>query len=440
MNKILLIIKREYSTRVKNKTFIIMTLVGPILLAGFFSLVVWLSLGEEKNHNVLVVDETPGSLFHNSMKNRDNISYFYTDTNISDREFEESPYSLMLYLNERAVENEVVMLYYKKAPSLRDRGKIKADLEQVYESIKLIKHELDEATYAQIKTLVNFKVFDIKDSEEEALLTEQAAIGFFFAIAIYMFIFIYGVQVMRGVIEEKSNRIVEVIISSVKPFHLMIGKITGIALVALTQFVLWIALTMILSFVLQSIFFASTYDAHAVLETAQKSSQLTEQVQPISNEVKEANKYMELFMERINWPLMLGMFAFYFLGGYLLYASLFAAVGAAVDNDTDTQQFMMPLTLPLIFGFVVAQMSIENPDGAAAFWSSIIPFTSPVVMMPRVAIGFDGSNVWELYLSMALLIAGFLFTTWIAGKIYRTGILMYGKKVNYKELWKWLRY
>src|ERR1035437_6988260 len=264
------------------------------------------------------------------------------------------------------------------------------------------------------------------------------AIGFGAGILIYLFIFLYGVQVMRGVIEEKTSRIVEVIISSVKPFQLMMGKIVGIAMVGLTQFVLWVTLTTILYGIGQATFLKDFSDI--------KNSALQQNVIPsMPNQVKiqqqninysEAGEMIR-GLQNINFVQILFAFLFYFLGGYLLYSALFAAVGSAVDSESDTQQFMMPITIPLVISFVAAQFIMQNPEGPLAFWLSIIPFTSPVVMMVRLPFGVP---LWEFALSMALLVITFIFMTWLAGKIYRTGILMYGKKVSYKELWKWLRY
>jgi ABC-2 type transport system permease protein len=251
-----------------------------------------------------------------------------------------------------------------------------------------------------------------------------------------MFILLYAVQVMRGVMEEKTTRIVEVLVSSVKPFQLMMGKIVGIAMVGLTQFLLWVILTTVLIAAFQSMIFTDPLAPEII---AQQQMTVEMQQELISPQQSGAAEMLDL-LDRINFPLMIGMFIFYFLGGFLLYSALFAAVGAAVDSESETQQFIMPLTIPLVFGFIIGEFAIMNPDGASVIWFSIIPFTSPVVMMIRLANGFTPDNIWQLYLSITLLIAGFVFTTWIASKIYRIGILMYGNRISYKELWKWLRH
>ncbi len=253
----------------------------------------------------------------------------------------------------------------------------------------------------------------------------------------FIFIFMYGVQVMRGVMEEKQNRIVEVLISSVKPFQLMMGKIVGIALVGFIQFVLWIAITTTLVTAGSALLLKDRFDPEVMASTpmtTEVQGQLAEQAgMPDMEDIK----FLQA-LKKIDWPLTLGMFLFYFIGGYLLYSSLLAAIGSAVDSETDTQQFMFPVTLPMIFAIFTAQAAVYNPGSAMVLWCSLIPFTSPIVMMVRVAMG--NAPVWQLALSMLLLVGTFVATTWLAGRIYRTGILMYGKKVSWKEMGKWLFY
>ena len=240
----------------------------------------------------------------------------------------------------------------------------------------------------------------------------------------------YGVQVMKAVIEEKTNRIVEVLVSSIKPFQLMMGKIIGIMLVGLTQFSIWVLLIAVSLTALSIIAFPDMLDAANQAELMQNN---------VGGEVAMENDFADLVFRQINWSLMIGLFIFYFIGGYLLYGSLMAAIGAAVDSETDTQQFMIPVSMPLFFAYIIAINITGNPNGSTAFWCSEIPFTSPIVMLVRVAIGGEGM-IWQVLLSMSLLIVTFIFTTWIAAKIYRVGILMYGKKPSYKELLKWIRF
>lgn len=434
MNKTFLIIKREYLSRVKKKSFIVMTILGPILIAGFISLAIYLGLSDDTIQNVVVVDQA--KLVTNDFESSNKIKFFYTDKALSDSSFENSAYNLMLVVNEFIVENNKAVLYYKKYPSISVQSYINDELDNSLEKIKLKMHDIDSKVYLDIRTAINIGVFDIKDAEEESRKTELAAVGFFFAIIIYMFILMYAVQVMRGVMEEKTTRIVEVLVSSVKPFQLMMGKIVGIAMVGLTQFLLWVILTTLLIAAFQSMIFTDPL-APEIIAQQQMTTEMQQEL--IGPQQSGAAEVLDL-LGRINFPLMIGMFIFYFLGGFLLYSALFAAVGAAVDSESETQQFVMPLTIPLVFGFIIGEFAIMNPDGAAVMWFSIVPFTSPVVMMIRLANGFTPDTIWQLYLSIALLIAGFVFTTWIASKIYRIGILMYGNKISYKELWKWLRH
>ena len=442
MNKIALIIGREYLSRVKKKSFIILTLLGPLLLAAVMAFVIWIGLSENTEQTILVIDESKGAFYH--MEDGKNFKFMYIDgleIEAAKEGFNDSEYTSILHIPLGVLSNKRPLLYFKEQPSTMMQRAIETRVEKVVEDEKLKLYGINKEDYKRVKT--NFDLALIKFTEsgaEEEVMTEKARVGFVFGIAIYMFIFLYGVQVMRGVIEEKSNRIVEVIISSVKPFQLMMGKIIGIALVSLTQVALWIVLSFTFITVSQQMLFQDKLQ-----EVAAAQMQTTAQLEEVDAFQQQDIDITDLtnpghLINRINWGLMLGLFVFYFLGGYLLYSSLFAAIGAAVDSETDTQQFMLPITLPLLLAYFLSFTIIENPESPAAFWGSIIPFTSPVIMMVRIAIGLEPGQYWQLYLSMGLLIGGFIFTTWLAGKIYRTGILMYGKKVNYKEIWKWIRY
>lgn len=447
MNKTQLIIKREYLTRVRKKSFIIMTFLGPVIIAGLLSLGIYLGMSDTEEYNVLVVDQTPPisidstataqSLFWNKLKPTSQVKFQYTHDAMSNAEFDSSNYSLMLVIRTDIVTYPEAELVFRKLPSMKARSYIKSQVEKVIETEKL--NSIDRHVYDSIRTDLDLVSVDAKEGGT-SFKQEQAMVGFAFAVLIYFFIFLYGVQVMRGVMEEKSSRIVEVIISSVRPFQLMMGKIVGIALVGLTQFLLWVILSTALFTVASSAFIPDMASSVSSTEQVQITNEAAQQVSQDPMKQAMINDVGELIFNRINWPVMLGLFLFYFLGGFLLYASLFAAIGAAVDNETDTQQFMLPITIPLVFGFLVAEFALSNPAGAAVFWFSQIPFTSPVVMMVRVAMGFDSGNLWQLILSMVILVAAFIGAVWLAGKIYRVGILMYGKKVSYKEIWKWLRF
>jgi ABC-2 type transport system permease protein len=304
-------------------------------------------------------------------------------------------------------------------------------------------HGVDPEILRAIKSNIIINTFKIdKSGSEEKSFTEVSMIlGPVAGILIYMFIFIFGAQVMRGVMEEKTNRIVEVIISSVKPFQLMMGKIVGVALVGLTQFMLWVVLTLgIVTVLTATVIDTSELTKSELMYTGQGKMLDQEQLADFSEQMQAQDSQSVQIMEAImsiNYGVMIGAFVFFFLGGYLLYAALFAAIGSAVDNETDSQQFMIPVSMPLVLSLVTLGMILNNPSGPVAFWFSIIPLTSPVAMMVRIPFGVPYE---EVALSAGLLIAGFLGATWLAAKIYRTGILMYGKKVNYAELWKWLKY
>jgi ABC-2 type transport system permease protein len=334
---------------------------------------------------------------------------------------------------------KTVQIFYKEKPKGSSISYMETQIAKVIENKKL--EDLHNLSLDQISGLrPNVQIIPNKltadGQSEEAADGIASLLGFVLAFFIYFFIFLFGVQVMRGVIEEKSSRIVEVIISSVKPFQLMMGKIIGIAFVAITQFLIWVVLSTVIIGGAQQ-FFKEELNQVQTEQVKNLESVNPEAAKTAGNENQQAEFISRLTgqLGMINFPLVLGAFLFYFIGGYLLYGSLFAAIGAAVDNETDTQQFMLPVTIPLILAIVMAQVAIENPDGPIAFWASIIPLTSPIIMMIRIPVGVA---YWEVILSMGLLIATFIGTTWMAAKIYRTGILMYGKKVNFKEIGKWL--
>ena len=300
-------------------------------------------------------------------------------------------------------------------------------LRKEIEDIKLARSGIDKEALDKIKTNIDLNVINLTDKgEKEGDVAVATITGYASALLIYFFIFLYGVQTLRGVIEEKTSRIVEIIISSVKPFQLMMGKIIGIGAVGLTQLLIWVFLTLIIE-----------QAALTFYKTDFSKSKQVELVQGAQATTNEDVSIPEIFekLETINFPLLLGTFLFYFITAYLFYGSLFAAVGSAVDNDADAQQFQLPITLPLIFSIMLLGAVLRDPHGNLAFWASIIPFTSPVVMMMRIP--FD-PPVWHILLSMVCMVAGFIFTTWLAGRIYRIGILMHGTKVNYKILAKWM--
>ncbi len=552
MNKIILIIKREYLYRVKKKTFIIMTLLGPVLFAALMILPAWIAQLEDthvktiavidnsqifdktkfseeavndiinkyqNSINKIIANEQLGkrrvinSIIANSKISINNI--FYNDSiinrtkinNILDstktsitqlvdnkktaysidttlthqkltinfiieqsshlrnklpdtdylkfkfinssydkikKNFSKSEYYGLLLIPKNILKSNKVQYYSEKDITLGIKSHISNSIEKEIERQKFQSEGIDENVLKSIKTNINVQSIkwtengEVKENGPEL----KMIVGYVSGFLIYIFIFMFGAQVMRGVIEEKTSRIIEVIISSVKPFQLMMGKIVGVALVGLTQFLLWVILTLMIVMGVKSSVFpekdASQIKAKTELVSSSNSMQTIQTMQTADNDAG-LSEIENIFSSigNINFGVIIGSFIFFFLGGYLLYAALFAAVGSAVDSEADTQQFMLPITIPLILAIIVMMNAIQSPDSSLAFWFSIIPFTSPIIMMVRIPFGVP---YWQLFLSMGLLIITFIATTWFAAKIYRTGILMYGKKISYKELWKWLRY
>jgi ABC-2 type transport system permease protein len=444
MGKISLIIQREYLTRVRKRSFIIMTILGPLLMAGVAIVPVWLASANESVRSIVVLDET--GMMDYQLQSNPTIQFSYSHVSLDEakRNLEKSDNYALVYIPKAQDDNLIVTqrsikLYSTNQVSLNVKIYIENQLEKQLERAMLKANGVDKDLVSSIEKTVKVSIQNVdlnhKDAKDKSNDVEvSTALGAFAGILIYFFIFLFGSQVMRGVIEEKSNRIVELIISSVKPFQLMMGKIIGIALVGLTQFLLWVILTASIYTVFLNTVVKEKFSADKIEMLMKKS--------PDGTAVEDIDQLIEnqMVIERINqinWALIIPCFIFYFLGGYLLYGAMFAAVGGAVDNDADTQQFVLPITIPLIFSFVMAQTVLNDPTGVMARWLSIIPLTSPIVMMVRLPFHVP---VWELVLSMVMLVLGFIFTTWIAGKIYRTGILMYGKRVTWREMARWLRY
>ena len=441
MSKVGLVIKREYITRVRKKSFIIMTILGPLLFAGIFASVFLLNKVDNEKHTIVVVDQS--HLFNGRFKNNDRLTFIYLDENVDSlrAKSKDLGYFGVLFIPAsdkiEALEKGVV-LYSESQPGFDIIEKIKFTIEKDIKNAKMVATGVDDKKLDMIRTDVEIQTRDLQNKETSTGLT--TGIGFGSGLLIYMFIFIYGAMVMRGVMEEKMSRIVEVVISSVRPFQLMLGKIIGVAMVGLTQFLLWVILSIGAVTVVSSVFLGGKTEKEKI-EAMQQMRPGMEQMNqfgaPQQEEIMSPGEKLNDALESIDFVTIITAFIFYFLGGYLLYSALFAAIGSAVDSETETQQFMLPVTIPLILAYVVSATVMTNPNGSVAFWFSMIPFTSPVVMMMRIPFNVP---VWEIALSMFFLIAGFIFTTWLAAKIYRTGILMYGKKVSYGEIWKWIRY
>ncbi|MBS1637195.1 MAG: ABC transporter permease [Bacteroidetes bacterium] len=445
MRKLFLIIQREYFSRVKKKSFIIMTLLAPVLLGGISVLPVWLAMQEHTEHKIQVIDQS--GAFVDQLPNNPQISFSYTDQSLEQakKALYKSPYDIIMVIPREILNSTKAgpILYYRSQPGISTEQYISNTLENMLFDYRLQGDSIDISKLDKARRHVAVSTIKVNETgkDEKTNTSTNMAIGYAFALIIYLMIFLYGAQVMRGVIEEKSNRIIELMISSVKPFQLMLGKILGVALVGLTQFLAWIILTVIISGALSGVVLKDAIADKAKHE-AQMEKAYKDDLTANLDKVKPMNTRYEALqllaqIDRVDKNELLGCFAFYFLFGYLLYAGLFAAIGSAVDNDADTQQFMLPVTIPLIFSFVISFAVMSEPDGMMARVFSMIPLTSPIVMMVRMPFGV---SAWEVAVSMLLLLAGFFFFTWLAGKIYRTGILMYGKKASWKELGKWLFY
>ncbi len=458
MHKIILIIKREYLTRVRKKSFLVMTILGPLLMAAIVIVPIFMATRGNEMKTVEVIDQT--GIFFEKFKDTDNIKFHYLVSDIASAKsgFRKTGDYALLFIPKTEVSIPTnAILYADGSVSINIQSYIRNVMTKQVEDMKLEaklkdlqtdkKNPLNvEDILRSVKTTIDVNTIKITDEgKEEKSYTEiNMVLGLFAGIMIYFFIFMFGSQVMRGVIEEKSNRIIEVIISSVKPFQLMMGKIVGVGMVGLTQFLLWVVLTFAIVTVVTSTFTGKVAGRQTAEQSiVQNAAKYNPDNLPLPDAVsgkkvqdEGVNKVFEA-LNSVNFPVMIGAFVFFFIFGYLMYGSLFAAIGGAVDSESDTQQFMLPITVPLILSMVMSQFFIQDPTGQVAFWFSVFPLTSPVAMMIRIPFGVP---YWQVALSMSLLILTFLGTTWMAAKIYRTGILMYGKKVNYKELWKWLRY
>jgi len=442
MNKILLIIQREYLSRVKKKSFIIMTFLTPLLIAGVYGLMGYFTYkGIKDTHNNVAVVSNNKTLTEKLQTDK-NITYTYLNSSLDEakKTLKKSDYDYILYLPEFSLEQpEGVELFGAKQAGMSLNKRISGDIEELIKTQKLKQSGISQSDLDKLKTEVDISNKKIADTgaEEESSAGASTFIAFTAGILMFMFIMMYGIQVMRGVIEEKTSRIIEVMISSVKPFQLMMGKIIGIALVGLTQFMLWIVLTLTISTVAVSVFVGKD-QVKEIAASTQAQSQITSGQTTVNAAPVGPIGDIQKSLAGLDVTKIVAVFIFFFLGGYLFYSALYAAIGSAVDSETETQQFMMPVMLPLLLGYALSLSVVTNdPYGSTAFWLSVIPFTSPIAMVVRIPYGVPA---WELALSMAVLVGGFIATVWIAGRIYRVGILMYGKKTTFKEMFKWFTY
>jgi ABC-2 type transport system permease protein len=412
MSKIGIVIRREYLTRVRKKSFIILTLIMPVLFVGMMFGIVFLSTLSDKKAKVIVVADETGEYFQ-VLKNTDQY-IFIENKKFADfrKNSDEEVYATLLITDDLLKNPEAIELKSHKQLVVSVENTITSQLNLYLSDKKLESYQIPNLKSIIEDSKVNLKLKIIK-TDETGKETQSSAeiasiIGMVFTFLIYMFIFVYGAMVMQGVMEEKTNRIVEVIVSSVKPFDLMMGKLIGSGLVGMTQLGIWLIIFLGVSF--PGMIFSNSFGF----------------LQSMSGMIESINVFEICFY-----------FVLFFIGGYMMYASLFAAIGAMVNSQEDTQQYMMPITILVLFAFYAGFFSAQNPDGPLAFWTSLIPFTSPIVMMVRVPFGVPW---WQMLLSVALLAITVILIVKLAAKIYRVGILMYGKKPTYAEIIKWLKY
>ncbi|RQO75298.1 ABC transporter permease [Pedobacter sp. KBW06] len=442
MNKILLIIQREYLSRVKKKSFIIMTLLTPLIVAGFYGLIIYFSIqGVKGTFNKVAVVNNNKSLTEKLQPTK-NIGYTYVNESLEAMKssLKTTKYDYILYLPEFDISSpKGIQLIGTKQAGLSLSNRVSGDIEELIRTQKLKASGISQTDLDGLKTDVNIDTKKIGEAgkEEDSSAGASTIIGTAAGIFMFMFILLYGIQVMRGVIEEKTSRIIEVMISSVKPFQLMMGKIIGIALVGLTQFVLWIVLTASISTLAVSAFVGKDAIAQNT-SVAIKAKDGTSISPAVNSPVDSPVLAMQKSLASLDLTKIILVFIFFFIGGYLFYSALYAAIGSAVDSETETQQFMMPVMMPLLVGYALSlSVVINDPYGPIAFWLSMIPFTSPIAMVVRLPYGVPD---WQLALSMLILVVGFVGTVWLASRIYRVGILMYGKKTSLKEMIKWFTY
>ena len=436
MNKIGLIIKREYFTRVKKRSFIIMTFLGPLLIAAVYIIPILLALhADNEKRTIAVVDQS--HWFERQFVSTENQTFIRLDDISIDstkKLVQEGFFDIALFIPETQLNiPSSAMVYSMKQVPMNVEEHIKDVMKNEIQVQKLIASGVDPEILESIKTHINLTVIrmDEEGGEKETFTEIQFALGMILAILIYIFIILFGGQVMQGVMEEKSSRIVEVIVSSVKPFQLMMGKVIGVSLVALTQFLMWIMLTGIIYVG----FSAAMGITHP--EAISQGTVMTQEISSTNIMDNEAVQDVLNVVHSIDFGTIIVSFIVFFLLGYLLYATMFAAIGSLVENNTDSQQFTLPVTVPLLIAFFSAIYIVNNPDCSLAIWLSMIPFTSPIVMMVRIPFGIP---IWQVVVSAIILAGTFVGMTWVAAKIYRTGILMYGKKPTYKEIFKWLKY
>jgi ABC-2 type transport system permease protein len=436
MNKIFIVAGREFFTRIQSRTFIVMSILGPLLF-GLFVLVPVL-MAKWNNDSTTVWVHDPSGQLSDAFQDKNGLKFqvlpqgtlsngvLVPADSANIRELLEDQDAGLLHLQAPDSNLNVEARYYSaQAAGLKITERIQSALNDRLYRLRMERQGLDPKVIESLRAEVQLQTSVWTDQGSEDSHTETAMLlGFGAALLMYMFIFMYGSMVMRGVIEEKASRVMELLVSTTKPFELMMGKILGIASVGLFQFVLWLLLGTAISTAIGAMGLGSGPGTASVPGT-------------VNSLPADAQADWMQILGQMPWETIIPFFLFYFLGGYFLYAALFAAVGSAVDSEGDSQQLMLPISLPIILSFVASQFVMQNPHGSLAFWMSMIPLTSPVVMVVRLPFGVPG---WELALSMFLLVAAFVLAVWLAGRIFRIGVLMYGQKVSFNLLRKWLFY
>ena len=451
MNKVLLVIQREYFTRVKKTSFWILTIVVPILLAVVYAIPIFLATRPLEHSHVLIVDDT--GLFQGQFRSGRDISYHEAGSiDYARRQLQQyDSLDAIVYIpaRETTLPRDAYLFYRSDMPALNVQTDAQNQLQEILRNrILLDVHGLTTEDYTLLtSTHIKLRTQDI-ETGRDGFLQVKIAVGIILAMLVFIAVFMFGSQVMRGVMEEKTSRIVEVIVCSVKPFQLMMGKVVGIGLVGLTQFALWVLLAGALVMGVQlthADLFQQATERHSQTEIASKGTEATYQYQTEQERAAQYqagegidNSIQDLIegLTGINFAMIIFLFLFYFVFGYLLYASLFAAAGSLVDNETDSQQFTIPLTIPLILTILLLPSMIGQPSGSISVWLSIIPFTSPVAMLMRIPFGVP---VWQVVLSMLLLLATFPLCIWAAARVYRSAILRYGQKASWRDVWRLLK-
>lgn len=430
MNKILIVALREFKSRVQKKSFLIATILIPLIFPAIMAVLIFIAFQQEKNASKEVIHYIDESHLFKPDTSKFIFKEFHGSLEDAKKAIEGDDSYGVLYIPSFDIFNPSgITLYSKSTPSPTDKGSLVWMIENQVKEKKMLSLSIDQKILDQMKTNVSIETIKISDggAEQSSDTSVLFGVGMACGILMYMFIFIYGAQIMQGVIEEKTSKVVEVIISSVRPFQLMMGKIVGLASVGLLQFLIWIVLVSTLTTVVLA-YFGLNMPQQEMME------QMNQQLADPAIQNQGAIEFLKVW-NQIPFAYMIFNFLFYFLGGYLIYGALFASVGSAVDSPAEAQQFMFPVTIPLLISYLgLFTFILQDPHGTISVWLSIIPFTSPIAMMGRIA--FD-PPLWQLILSMVLLVAGFIFTTWVAARIYRVGILMHGAKVNYKVLAKW---